>query len=145
MNTLSVWNPFRELDALTRHFDRSLGGCAPDAAVAERLWSPAVDITEDDKGYLIKAELPEVEKSNVKVTVRDGVLDIRGERKFESETKDAKVHRVERSYGSFVRSFHVPDDADGTGVTAEFKAGVLKVHLPKTPKAAPAEVEIKGE
>jgi HSP20 family protein len=143
MNTLSVWNPFRDLDAIARHMERTMG--SDPGAMHERLWSPAVDITETETAYTIKVELPEVEKSAVKVTVREGVLEVRGERKFETETKDAKVHRIERAYGSFSRSFQVPDDADGSAVKAEFKAGVLKVLLPKTTKALPTEVDITGE
>jgi HSP20 family protein len=106
-------------------------------------WSPLVDITEDDKEYLIKAELPEVVKENVKVTVEHGVLTITGERKHEKEEKGVKFHRVERSYGRFVRSFTVPDDADESKVTAEFKDGILKVHLAKSEKAKPKAIEVK--
>lgn len=105
-------------------------------------WSPLVDITEDEKEYLIKAELPEVKKEEVKITVQDDVLTISGERKYEKEEKGKKYHRVERAYGSFVRSFTLPEDADGTKVAAEFKDGVLKVHLPKSEKAKPKSIEV---
>ena len=77
-------------------------------------WSPLVDITEDDKEYLIKAELPEIKRKRLKVTVENGVLTISGERKLEKEEKGTKYHRVERAYGNFVRSFTLPDDADAT-------------------------------
>ncbi|MBI5855077.1 MAG: Hsp20/alpha crystallin family protein [Nitrospirae bacterium] len=106
-------------------------------------WSPLVDITEDEKEYLIKAELPEVKKEDVKLTVQDEVLSISGERKYEKEEKGKKYHRVERAYGSFVRSFTLPEDADGTKVAAEYKDGVLKVHLPKSEKAKPKSIEVK--
>jgi len=106
-------------------------------------WLPLVDITEDDKEYLIKVELPEVRKDDVKVTVESGVLTISGERKFEKEEKDRKYHRLERAYGSFTRSFSVPDDADDTKVSAEFKDGVLTVRLAKSEKARPKSVEVK--
>jgi len=102
-----------------------------------------VDIAEDDKEYVITAELPEIKKEGVKVTVESGVLTISGERKFEKEEKGKKYHRIERAYGSFVRSFTVPDDADGSKVSAEFKEGVLRVHMPKSEKARPKSVEIK--
>lgn len=105
-------------------------------------WLPLVDIAEDDKEYLIKAELPEVRKEDVCVTVENGVVTITGERKFEKEEKDKKYHRVERSYGRFVRSFSVPDDADEAKVAAEFKDGVLKVHLAKSEKAKPKQIEV---
>jgi HSP20 family protein len=95
-------------------------------------WAPLVDITEDDKEYLIKVELPEIKKEDVKVTVENGTLTISGERKFEKEEKDKKYHRVERAYGSFVRSFALPEGTDGSKVSADYKDGVLKVHLPKS-------------
>jgi HSP20 family protein len=98
-------------------------------------WAPSVDITEDEKEFLVKADLPEVRKEDVKVTVENGVLMITGERKFEKEEKGRKYHRVERSYGNFLRSFTLPDTVDGAKVAAEFKDGVLKVHLPNTEKA----------
>jgi HSP20 family protein len=102
-----------------------------------------VDITEDDKEYLIKAELPEIKKEDVKLTVQDNVLAISGERKYEKEEKDKKYHRVERAYGSFLRSFTLPEDADGSKVAAEYKDGILKVHLPKSEKAKPKSIDVK--
>jgi HSP20 family protein len=102
-----------------------------------------VDITEDEKEWVVKADLPEVKKEDVNVTVENGVLTITGERKFEKEEKDKKYHRIERSYGNFLRSFTLPDAADSSKVTAEFKDGVLKVHLPKGEKAKPKAVEVK--
>jgi len=102
-----------------------------------------VDISEDDKEYLIKVELPEVKKEDVKVTAEEGTLTIMGERKFEKEEKGKKYHRVERSYGSFGRSFSFPDDASPEKVSAEFKDGMLTVHLAKTEKAKPQQIEVK--
>jgi HSP20 family protein len=102
-----------------------------------------VDITETDVEYLIKAEIPEVKKEDVKVAVEDGVLTMQGERKQEKEEKGKKFHRVERYYGSFLRTFTVPDNVDETKVKAEFKDGILNVHLPKTEKAKPKAVEVK--
>ncbi|TAJ35162.1 MAG: Hsp20/alpha crystallin family protein, partial [Nitrospirae bacterium] len=106
-------------------------------------WAPLVDIVEDEKEYLIKAELPEVKKEDVKVTVQDDVLTITGERKYEKEEKGKKYHRVERAYGSFERSFTLPEDADGAKVNAEFKDGILKVHVAKSEKAKPKSIEVK--
>jgi len=106
-------------------------------------WVPMVDIAEDDKEYLIKAEIPEVDKKDVKVTVQDGVLTIQGERKQEKEEKDKRFHRVERSYGTFVRTFSLPEDVAEDRMKAEFKDGVLLIHLPKTEKPKPKAVEIK--
>ena len=96
-----------------------------------------------DKEYLIKAELPEIKKEDVKVTVENGLLTISGQRKLEKEEKGRKYHRVERSYGSFVRSFTLPDNADGNKVNAEFKEGVLKVHVGKSENARPKQIEVK--
>jgi HSP20 family protein len=106
-------------------------------------WAPLVDITEDDKEYLIKAELPDVKKEDVKVAVENGRLTITGERKFEKE-ESKKYHRVERLCGRFVRSFIVPDIADADKVSAEFADSVLKVHLPKSEKAKPDKSKSKS-
>ena len=149
MNALTRWDPFKDMKELQDRigslfsltpFPRG-NGKEETMTVAE--WSPLVDIVEDDKEYLIKAELPEVKRENVKVTVENGVLTITGERNYEKEEKDKKYHRIERAYGSFVRSFTVPDDADASKVTADFKDGVLKVHLAKDEKAKPRAIEVK--
>ena len=87
--------------------------------------------------------MPEVRKDDVKVTVQDDVLTITGERTLEKEEKGRKYHRVERAYGRFARSFTLPEDADGNKVAAEFKDGVLKVHLPKSERAKPKSIEVK--
>ncbi|SPE60393.1 Heat shock protein, Hsp20 family [Verrucomicrobia bacterium] len=149
MNTLTRWNQLKELEALRQGlgslFARSpvhlAEGQEEQITVPE--WAPLVDISEDDKEYLIKAELPEVKKEDVKVTAEEGTLTIMGERKFEKEEKGKRYHRVERAYGSFARSFSFPDDANPTKVTAEFKDGVLTVHLAKTLKAKPQHIEVK--
>jgi HSP20 family protein len=149
MNTLTRWNQLRQLEALQHGmgslFNRSPAqwpeGQEEPLAVAE--WAPLVDISEDDKEYRIKVELPEVKKEDVKVTAEEGTLTIMGERKFEKEEKGRKYHRVERAYGSFGRSFSLPDDASPVKVNAEFKDGVLTVHLVKDEKAKPQHIEVK--
>src|SRR5438552_8795673 len=108
-------------------------------AVAE--WSPLVDISEDDKEYLIKAELAAVRKEDVKITAEEGTLTIMGERRFEKEEKGRKYHRVERAYGRYERSFSFQDDASPGKVRAKFKDGVLTVHLAKDAKAIAQQVE----
>src|SRR5438445_3980678 len=148
MNALTRWNQLKQLEALQHGlgslFSRSPAqwaeGQEETLAVAE--WAPLVDISEDDKEYLIKAELPEVKKEDVKVTAEAGTLTIMGERKFEKEEKNKKYHRVERAYGSFGRSFSLPDDASPAKVSAEFKDGVLTVHLAKNEKPRPQQVEV---
>lgn len=149
MNPSTRWDPFKETEELQSRFAKLLGltpsrtgnGGKEQMTVTE--WAPAVDIVEDDKEWLVKADLPEVKKEDVKVTVEDGVLTVTGERKFEKEEKDKKYHRIERSCGSFLRSFALPDEADATKVNAEFKDGVLKVHLPKSEKAKPKAIKVK--
>jgi len=106
-------------------------------------WSPEVDISEDDHGYLLKADLPEMKKDDVRVTVEDGILSVSGERKGEKEDQKRKFHRIERSYGTFRRSFTLPEDADSMKVTAEFRDGVLKVHLPTTIRAKSKAIPVK--
>src|SRR5678815_747729 len=106
-------------------------------------WTPVVDIEETEKFYLVKAELPEIPKEYVKVTVENGVLTIEGERKQEKEEKGKKFHRIERSYGTFLRTFAVPENADAMKISAEFKDGVLRVFLPKTEKAQTKAIEVK--
>ncbi|MEW6159121.1 MAG: Hsp20/alpha crystallin family protein [Verrucomicrobiota bacterium] len=149
MNALTHWDPFKEMEELQSRFARLMGlspsrlgnGGKELMSVAE--WAPSVDICEDDKEWLVKADLPEVKKEDVKVIVEEGVLTITGERKLEKEEKGKKYHRMERSFGTFIRSFTLPDGADGAKVSAEFKEGVLLVHLPKTELAKPKAVEIK--
>ncbi len=149
MNALTRWDPFKEMDELQNRVAKFFGVTPTRATtggqelmtVAE--WAPSVDISEDDKEWLVSADLPEVKKEDVKVTVENGVLTITGERKFEKEETEKKYHRVERSYGSFLRSFTLPEGADGTKVMAEFKDGVLNVHIPKTEKTKAKAVEVK--
>lgn len=141
-------NPFKELEDMERRLSTYLGRPAirteaGKEAMTVAEWSPLVDIVEDDKAYLIKAEIPEMKKEDVKISVQENVLSISGERKYEKEEKGEKYHRVERAYGSFLRSFILPEDADGTKVSAEYKDGVLNVHLPKSEKAKPKAIEVK--
>ena len=149
MNALTRWDPFKEMEETQNRLARFLGltpARLPNSdkeSMTITQWAPSVDIIEDDKEWLVKADLPEVKKEDVKVTVEGGVLTITGERKFEKEEKDKKYRRIERSYGNFFRSFTLPDAADGSKVNAEFKDGLLKVHLPKSEKATPKTVEVK--
>ena len=141
------WNPYKDRDEFENRLAtmldaREATGNGGKEALTVAQWSPLVDITEEEKEYLIRAELPEMKKEDVRLTVENGVLTISGERKFEKEEKGRKYHRIERAYGSFVRSFSLPEDADGSKVTADFKDGLLQVHLPKCVKATPKAIEI---
>jgi HSP20 family protein len=151
MNALTRWNPFREMDDMQRRMSSLLelnpfrrnALTTDEENISVPEWAPLVDIAEDGKEYLIKVELPEVHKDDVKVTVEGGTLTIAGERKAEQEEKGRKFHRIERYYGRFERSFSIPDDAEMNNVKAEFKDGVLRVSLAKSEKARPKQVEVK--
>jgi HSP20 family protein len=154
MNTLITWNQLREMEEAQNRFNRyqflgefpnrmgHVGNGEPHSlTVAD--WSPEIDISQDDHGYLLKADLPEMKKEDVRVTVEDGILCVSGERKSEKEDPKRKFHRIERSYGNFRRSFTLPEDANGSKVTADFRDGVLKVHLPTTTIAKSKAIEVK--
>ena len=142
------WDPFRELedmnDRLNRVFGRSIAS-PRDSKDAMRTfdWAPSVDVLETAEDFQVKAELPDVKKEDVKVSVDGGMLRIEGERKQEKEEKGKKWHRIERSYGSFMRTFSLPENIDDAKVQAEFKDGILNVRLPKSEKAKPKSVEVK--
>ena len=144
---LVKWDPFKELEDVSNRLNRIFGRAPVRTesgremlAVAD--WMPSVDISETDTEYLVKGEIPGVKKEDVKVTIQDGMLTIQGERKQEKEEKGKKFHRVECCYGSFVRSFRMPDDADENSVKAEFKDGMLNVTLAKSEKAKPKQIDI---
>ncbi len=136
---------FEEMERLSRAYGRPVlarpeGG---KEALTVPDWAPAVDIAEAPDEFLIMAELPEVKKEDVKVIVENGVLRIEGERRQEKEGTTKKFHRIERAYGSFLRTFAVPDNIEEAKVSAEFKDGVLNVHLPKTEKAKHKAIEVR--
>lgn len=146
--TLVRWDPFRELEEVSDRLNRMFARpAAPRTSGKETMivadWTPSVDISETEGEYQIKAEIPDVKKEDVKVTLEDGVLTIQGERKHEKEEKAKKYHRIERSYGSFVRTFSLPDVIDEEKVKAEFKDGVLNLYLPKSEKAKPKAIDVK--
>ncbi len=145
--TLIRWEPFRELDDIFARYSPIFGRLAARAGAVDEgataTWTPAANISETETEYLIKAELPEVSKEDVKVTVDENVITISGERRKEAEHKDEKVHRVESFYGQFSRSFRLPDDADIGAIQAESRNGVLKVRVPKTPAPKPRTVEVQ--
>ena len=148
MSLLTRWDPMQDIQEFEKRLSSWMGKPAlskdrDKESMRVMDWAPSVDITEDDKEYLIKADLPEIKKEDVKISVEDGVLAISGERKYEKEEKGKKYHRVERSYGSFERSFTVPADAEEEKVSAQFNDGVLMIHLPKGEMAKPKRLQIK--
>ena len=151
MNTqITRWNPWKAMEQLQQRLSSLMNweplglGAGKEEELTVSEWMPRVDIVENEKEFLVKAELPEMKREDVKVTVEDGVLTITGERKLEKEEAGKKYHRVESEYGSFLRSFALPTAVLAEKVAADFKDGVLKVHLPKNIKAeAKKAVEIK--
>ena len=142
--TLIRWEPFRDLDGFFNRYSPLFGRLPPALESTEApAWRPVANISETDAEYLIKAELPEVSKEDVKVTVDENVITISGERKSAVEHKDEKQHRVESFYGNFARSFRLPDDADVAAIQAESRNGVLKVRVPKLPAARARTVEVQ--
>lgn len=143
------WDPLRELDALQQRLSSLLGGApvrregAGREALTMAEWAPLVDIAEDDKGYAITIEVPEVRKEDLHLSVENGVLTITGARKFEEEERGKRYLRVERAYGNFSRSFTLPDDIDSGRVSAQYEHGVLKVRIPKAEPAKPRSIDIK--
>ncbi len=141
---LMRWDPFRELEDMSSRLNRIFGPrTEAQTTLATADWAPTVDIVEQPEEFLVKAELPEMKKEDVKVTVEGGTLVIRGERKLEKEEKGRKFHRIERSYGSFMRSFTLPDNVDAAHVRAEYKDGLLSVRLPKVERKEAKATEVK--
>lgn len=143
------WNPFRELDDVSNRLNAIFGRIPPGVEPGREMlavsdWTPSVDISETDTAYLIKGEIPGVKKEDIKVTIEKGMIIMRGERRHEKEEKGEKFHRIERSFGSFMRSFRMPEDADESRVKAEFKDGMISVTLSKSEKAKnkPKEIEV---
>jgi len=137
------WEPFREVDEMFRQysplFTRALRRNGGEAGE----WTPVADISETDQEYLIKAQLPEVKKEDVKVTLDNGIMTIAGERKYQKEQNDSNEIRIESFYGTFSRSFSLPENIDANGIRAETKDGVLRVKIPKIQAAAPKSVSIE--
>jgi HSP20 family protein len=140
------WEPFREMENALRRFSPLYmpdNGVARDETTA-RSWIPLANISESENEYLIRLELPDVKKEDVKIAVADGVITISGERKMEHEDKSENAIRIESIYGTFTRSFVLPDSVDVKGIDAEAKDGVLRIHIPKTKtqKAQPLAIEV---
>lgn len=139
------WDPFAEMQSLFGPLmPRSVGLMSRLSGDRETLeWSPSADISETDKEYLIRAELPGVKKEDVKVNLADGMISIEGERKQEKDEKTEKFHRIERLYGSFSRRFSLPEHIKADAVRSEYKDGVLSVHIPKTEKEKPKQIPVQ--
>lgn len=142
---LIKWEPYKDMcslqDSMGRLF-REFSGDLPSIDLAGGRWMPAVDIYESDGEVVLKAELPEVDRKDVKISIENNTLTLQGERKLENETKRENYHRVERAYGAFSRSFTLPTTIDQEKVKADFKDGVLKVSLSKKPEHKPKQITV---
>lgn len=142
------WDPFRDLvglqDRMNRLFDESFRGITRggEEEWSVSSWTPAVDIYEQEGNLVLKAELPGVDSNDVDVRVENNVLTLRGERRFDGEVKRENYHRIERAYGSFSRSFTLPNVIDTERIKAEYKDGVLRMTLPKRDEAKPKQIQI---
>jgi len=146
---LRRWGPFREISSLQKEMDRLFGQYLGRMRGAEEeglaaAWAPAVDIYETEDKVVLKAELPGLKKEDIDIQVRENTLTLKGEKKFEKEVKEENYHRVERTYGSFQRSFTLPNTVKQEGIEATFKDGILEVSLPKAEEAKAKKVTIKS-
>ena len=145
------WNPLDDILSLQRRMnkifeDNFLGKkSSADEELSSGLWSPSVDIYETESDIVLKAELPEVNQKDIQINIEDNVLSLKGERKFEKETKEENFHRIERSYGSFSRSFTLPGSINKEKVKASYKNGVLKVTMPKKEESKPKQITVNVE
>ena len=145
---LTPWRPFQDMDDFLgryeRLFNNSLPGERDDGKGGINAWTPSADISETKNAYLIKTVLPDVEKSDIHVSVKDGALTIEGERKHQDEEEGETFHRVESFYGKFTRTFSLPENVNESKIKADCKNGVLRVHLPKAGDSEPkSATEIK--
>lgn len=144
MNALTRWEAFHGLSGLqeqvNRLFDSSFPGRSDNSAITT--WAPAVDIYETENELVVKADLPDVSEKDLDVRVENNMLTIRGERKFENKVEKENYLRVERTYGSFSRSFSLPNTVNTEGIKAEYKNGVLTVELPKRAESKPKQVKV---
>jgi len=145
---LTRWDPYREFNTFADRLTRVLSQATPrnrDEEMSLGAWLPPVDIAEDKDKLTLTAELPGFKENQIEVQMEGGVLTLRGERKFEEEKEGRNFHRVERSYGQFVRSFTLPNNVDREQIKANFADGLLKIELPKREEAKPRQIKITGD
>ncbi|MGB7622356.1 MAG: Hsp20/alpha crystallin family protein [Terriglobia bacterium] len=141
------WEPFRDLitlqERMNRLFDERFGRMrTTEESLDSGSWSPAVDIYETEQDIVLKAELPEIREKDIDIRLENNTLTLKGERKFEKETQEENYHRLERSYGTFSRSFTLPATVDQEKINAEYKDGVLKITLPKKAETKPKQIKV---
>lgn len=140
--SLVRYEPWGLLNQLSKELDRSFRG-SENSDVATSDWTPAVDIKENESGFVIVADIPGVDPKDIEVHMENGVLSIKGERESEKKEEKDGYKRVERSYGSFYRRFSMPETADATKINAKSKNGVLEVTIPKQEKEQPRKIEVQ--
>jgi HSP20 family protein len=144
--TIVRWNPLHDVATNQERLSRILDGfyARPQEDFARSAWVPAVDIySNGDHELVLKAELPDMREQDIDLTVEDNTLTLRGERKFDAEVTEDQFHRIERSYGSFARTFALPPTVDAGKVSAQYKAGVLTVRLPLREEAKPKQIKVE--
>lgn len=142
---LMRWDPYRELAGLQDRYNRGYGRTEREDEVGLAAWAPPVDIAEEKDKIVITAELPGFKENEIEIQTENGMLTLRGERKFEKESEGKNFHRVERSYGQFVRTFSLPNNVDREKIQANFADGLLRVELPKREDAKPRTIAISRE
>lgn len=140
--TMIRWSPLQELESVNRQLSHLLDDSHFSPSAEAGQWVPTVDIRETDDALLVQAELAGIEKKDIHLEVRDSVLIISGERRYEKDVKEENVHRVERAYGKFSRSFSLPNNIDADKVEASMKNGILEIRLPKCESAKPKAIAI---
>ena len=145
MTVLTRWDPFREFttlqDRMNRLFQDSFSP-GRDEALSTSSFAPAVDVYEDEHKITLKIEVPGIDEKDIDIRVENNVLTVTGERKFEKEEKEENYRRVERHYGSFTRSFTLPNTVDADNIAADYERGVLKVQLAKKAEAKPKQIKV---
>ena len=143
MTTVTRYNPFNDLRTLQNRLLEPFFGRFNfmDDALASGTWAPAVDVAEDTEKIHVKVEVPGMEEKDLKINYEDGLLTISGERQFD-QREDRNYHRIERSYGSFLRSFSLPRSVDASRIAASYRNGVLEIEIPKKEEAKPRQIEI---
>ena len=140
------WDPFRDLitlrEKMNRLFEEAFTSRGEDRELISSSWTPSVDIYETENALVLSAEVPGVDEDDIEIRIEDNTLSIKGERKFEKETKEENYHRIERAYGSFYRSFTLPSYVDQDKIEAEHENGVLKITMPKKPELKPRKVKV---
>ena len=140
------WDPFRDLvslrEKMNRLFEEAFTSRGEEKDLVAGTWTPSVDIYETESALVLTAEVPGIDENDIEIKIEDNTLTLTGERRFEKETKEENYHRIERAYGSFYRSFTLPNSIDQDKIEAQHENGVLKINMPKKPELKPRKVKV---